>query len=600
MTVVHRVQQGALLVAIAILAFFSVSGPHAFDTGELVAAAFMLGGSHPPGQPLHAIIGFAATLIPLGPAAFRVSLVSISGAVAAAALAGSFARRIAERLSDSPLPPSISTALPFAAGFAVLIAPPVLRQANRPEVYTLALSLFGVACLSLFDWASSERGKSGSLLAAAFAGGLAASLHPPHGLAAIGVGAAFAVTARRDLFRRPRVLASAAGACLSGLSVLVYLPIRAAAGAPMWGNPTSLAGFFDYVTGAAYQHNLGTGAGTFGDQLMEVARYLPYAAGAVPFFGLYALARFSRGAVVGQRRIVAALLGAAVLAVTGAMVTPIDPVIPDMVAYAGPAVFLVITVGAAGVALLPRPRWALVGLVGIATSLFALEAAPEAVRADAPVLDALGQSLTSAPPPRSLVIVTDDFTASTWTMERAVAGARPDVALFVSGLASSSWHWRTLASHAAFDGTPASGPGRDPWQRFTRGAMQLAAPMVPIVIETDEWSGGQGMLAGPYLVGDGRLRRAVLTGSTSERLAEHIARLAAEGPAGDEGVVHAIYRTYEVRRARRLALRRETGAASLALSRALIDPSPVELAALVAAHGAINPALIAPVVRKPG
>ncbi|MBW2465283.1 MAG: hypothetical protein JRH11_26785, partial [Deltaproteobacteria bacterium] len=92
----------------------------------------------------------------------------------------------------------------------------------------------------------------------------------------------------------------------------------------------------------------------------------------------------------------------------------------------------------------------------------------------------------------------------------------------------------------------------------------------------------------------------VLAQSAGERLAEHIARLAAEGPAGDEGVAHAIYRTYEIRRARRLALRRETGAATLALSRALIDPSPVELAALEGAHGTIDPARIAPVVPRPG
>jgi tetratricopeptide (TPR) repeat protein len=59
--------------------------------------------------------------------------------------------------------------------------------------------------------------------------------------------------------------------------VLLFLPIRAAAGAPTWGNPTTITGFFDYVTGAAYHHNLGAGAGSFGDQLMDVARYLPLA-----------------------------------------------------------------------------------------------------------------------------------------------------------------------------------------------------------------------------------------------------------------------------------------------------------------------------------
>ena len=43
------------------------AGPHLYDAGELVAAAWTLGASHPPGQPLHALLAHVLTWLPLGP-----------------------------------------------------------------------------------------------------------------------------------------------------------------------------------------------------------------------------------------------------------------------------------------------------------------------------------------------------------------------------------------------------------------------------------------------------------------------------------------------------------------------------------------------------
>ncbi len=582
---------GGLTAVGALLCFHAASGPHAFDTGELVAAAFALGGSHPPGQPLHAILGFAATLLPLGPAAFRVTLVSVAGALLAAVVAGLFAVRLARTLATSEPSPRVLIVLSVVVPFAVLVSPPLLRQATRPEVYTLALALFGVAMLALVSSTRCE-----GVRPASFAAGLAACLHPPHALAALLAIGLFLFVVERHRPARQRALVWSAAFFLLGLLPLAYLPFRAFAGAEVWGDPTTLSGFWDYLSARAYRQNLGSAGGSFFAQVAAVLRYLPYAAGLVPLFGLLALSRRARDAEGRKRHLLVFALATTFSALAAALITPIDQGVPDMVAYAGPVTLLLIAVGAAGMALLPRTRYALLGLAGITLSLFALRDAPSAIDADAPTLDALGASLVTTPPPRSMVVLTQDFAASTWLMERATADARPDVAIFVSGLATSSWHWRTLASHPASDGTPVEAEGRDARERYTRGAMEAFAGEVPIVVEMDAQAGGAGTLAGPYLLGDPRVRVARLSASSGERLAPAIAALARDGPAGDHGVVHAIYREYQATRARRLALRREPALAARASRWALIHPDSVESALLQTVPPPREGAHMAPVV----
>ena len=54
-----------LVVPAAALAWVSATGFQLWDAGELSAAAWRLGGSHSPGQPLHALMGhlFARALM---------------------------------------------------------------------------------------------------------------------------------------------------------------------------------------------------------------------------------------------------------------------------------------------------------------------------------------------------------------------------------------------------------------------------------------------------------------------------------------------------------------------------------------------------------
>ena len=65
-----------LLLFVAGAAFLVPNAPGIFDAGELTAAAIELGGSHPPGQPLHALLAHSFTWLPFGTLAFRIALFS--------------------------------------------------------------------------------------------------------------------------------------------------------------------------------------------------------------------------------------------------------------------------------------------------------------------------------------------------------------------------------------------------------------------------------------------------------------------------------------------------------------------------------------------
>ena len=209
------------------LAFGGAAGPHPWDVGELVAAAARLGGSHAPGQPLHALLGYAIARLPLGTIVLRVAWLSSLGAAVAAYAIGRAVLALADRDDDATHTASMLTAL------GVALTPAVLRSAMRPEVYTLAL-----ACVALGAWALAERarGYAHGLRVTAILAGLAFALHPPHALA-LAVMALVACIAKRP--RVVEVLSSSMLGLVVMLALIAYLPIRASAGAPCWGDPTT-------------------------------------------------------------------------------------------------------------------------------------------------------------------------------------------------------------------------------------------------------------------------------------------------------------------------------------------------------------------------
>ena len=222
------------------------------DGGELAAAAVELGASHPPGQPLHALLGYAFGWLPLGSVLGRLALLS----VACVLLCALFAAQLTAELCDElDLPEGLPRrTAELAALLGVPLALPVLRQSLRVEVYTLALALFLGACLALVSWARSAR--PGRLWLAAFLSGLCMAVHPPHALAiALSAGCLGALSPRR-LLGSPRSVLGALGFGALGLCALVYLPARASAGAGSWGDARTLAGFIDYFTAPALKGNV--------------------------------------------------------------------------------------------------------------------------------------------------------------------------------------------------------------------------------------------------------------------------------------------------------------------------------------------------------
>lgn len=592
-----------LIGAGCLLAWHASAGPHLYDAGELVAAAFGLGGAHAPGQPLHALAGHAATLIPLGPLPYRLALLSVITSVAAAHMAGRLAGAVVERagLADRPA----ARWVPDAAALATLLSQPVMRQAGRVEVYGLAVLLALAALDAILRWGAGGPGAGRALRVAGLYAGLAGSVHPPTALATVAAGAAVLLVARRDVLRRPRALGFAATMCVLGLLTYAYLPVRARAGAAMWGEPTTWSGFVDYVTAAAYRQNLGGGERSLLEHGYHGLAYVAWASGLLPVLGLGLLWHARRHGTAEQRRAVAATLVAVPATCVAAMIIGIDEEIPDMVAYAAAPVALLIAAGAAGlVCASPAGRRATVAtaaLLALAANGPALPHLLEAVDQDVPALESLAGALVDTPPPRSLVVVRSDFVAAAWMMARETDGARPDVALLVSGLATSSWHWRSLARHPAFDGTPARAEGADLHWQYTHGAMRLAIGKVAIAIGPDAPVDGPGTVAGPYrlLPASGVVTDAVCERCTGERVARYIGDDSAAGPGGDRGGALAVLRDYEASRARRLLARGRTALGLTSIRRA-VRGIPEDERRLLDGVAATQRRATPPTVEEPG
>jgi tetratricopeptide (TPR) repeat protein len=230
------------------------------DSGELIAAAYTLGIPHPSGYPLWCLVSQPFLWLPIGDIAYRVNLGSAVTSALACALV-------------VPLLRSLGVSAIHTVGPALLLgfSATLWAQSVIAEVYPLTLLTLVLLGLSLSRWQANAH-RSGWMHVTAFLSGLCLSAHhtvvllyPLILITAIKIGG------RRLL--RPTVWL----AFLAGLSVYVYLPIRAAAQPAMnWGNPDTPARFWAHVTRGQYpsllssQHSLGQSLG----QLKATATYL--------------------------------------------------------------------------------------------------------------------------------------------------------------------------------------------------------------------------------------------------------------------------------------------------------------------------------------
>ncbi len=569
-------RNGLAVLSLAVFAAYALgadAGPHPFDAGELAAAAARLGGSHAPGQPLHALLGAAVRTLPLGSFVLRLSWLSAAGAALAVYATG----RAVEAWATSER--AHVRALAASAALTIALTPAVVRSAMRPEVYAPAL-----ACVAGAAWALAERARGGrsGLRIAAILAGLAFALHPPHAIAIAAMGAAHALAKRPSA----RELGSAIALGLAtALPLVAYLPIRGAAGAPCWGDPTSAAGLAAYLTGAAYRGNLGTGGG----DALEVARYVVAEGGGLTILAVLLAPR---------ERALWPAWASALLALGAALLQPLEERNPDNVAYDAPALALLAVAAAATIARRAEsaPRWAFTGALLPVPALLLSLAGGWLVSADAPVLETLAFEAASAPGPRALVVTRTDFVAGAMMQELEVDRLRPDLAHFVEGLATSSWHWRSLAGHAPFDGTPRRGRGADAHAAYVDGALAIARGQVEIDAESASTLEDRGAVRGAFLVrsvegsGDGVDER-----SMAERTMGAIASSLARGPAGDHDAHAQIVRFVVLSRAP-LLLARARGARARSELRWAAPGSDEALAAIASGPLASPPA---DVVRDP-
>ncbi|NOY94490.1 MAG: hypothetical protein GXP55_25210, partial [Deltaproteobacteria bacterium] len=289
---------------------------------------------------------------------------------------------------------------------------------------------------------------------------------------------------------------------------------------------------------------------------------------------------------------------------SAALLQPVEPLNPDNVAYFAPGVAALLAVSAATLGGLPLRRWRRPALSLILLSFLAVAPLRSDLwasgRADDPSLETLAGEFTDIPPPRALVVLRSDFAGAAFMRARAEDGARPDVALFIEGLATSSWHWRSLRGHPLFDGRALRGHGASSREAWVNGAVAHAMGQVAIVSQDDGPLHGRGAVAGPYLAIAARQPDATdarWTTSIGERLEAELGREAAAASPSDADVVAGVLREEALSRARRLLARRLPGPAGVAYRRAL-GFLPEELRASVDRLGA--PRMVPPpVVRDP-
>lgn len=221
------------------------------DSGETIAACATLGIQHPPGYPLHTLLGRTASLVPLGNPGFRLNLM--------AAFFGS----LTVALLFTVLGGGLSAA---AASLALAFSPLYWNQClgAKTGIYMFQAALMLVLAASLRNGL-----KGRTYLWACLAAGLGLANHWETQVFVLG---AFLLACFR-LVKGRAGLWTGLLCFAAGLSVWLYLPLRSALHPAMnWGAPSSWDQFWWVVTRRQYTAvEMGPGSGLIFDQAWHLA-----------------------------------------------------------------------------------------------------------------------------------------------------------------------------------------------------------------------------------------------------------------------------------------------------------------------------------------
>ncbi len=206
------------------------------DSSELTSACFLLGISHPPGQPLYMMMGKLSQLIPLGNHALRLNLLSGVFLILSFIVFIKIAKHLVKE-SDF----AFKTEILLAAGLLLFTSYSFMIQGVRTELYSLNLFL---VCTIIYLFLK------GFDLAGFFILGLSLSCHPLLTVALIPGLAVLCLISNKEKSYYFKGLFF----IILGMSAYFYLPVRASTlPAYDFGNPSDLTKLFWVMTGKLYK-----------------------------------------------------------------------------------------------------------------------------------------------------------------------------------------------------------------------------------------------------------------------------------------------------------------------------------------------------------
>lgn len=284
-------------LAVPLLAYLATMAPtitwahDGADGGDLITAAYTLGVPHPPGYPTYCLLGWLFAHLPLGDVAWRLNLMSVTGAVLT--VSGLYAAVLEWGLEGPRTDQGVLWA-GLGAAWGLAFVPLFWSQAIITEVYSVNAAFVAWTLFLAFRvWRTGR-----SRLALGVVWGLSLSMHPT-GLAMLPI-VAWALVCKRQGRSSLSVLVPWLAGIALGLSLFLYLPLRANRGAVTWGDPSTLAGWWWVVSGALYRgYAFALPGRAVPTRLVALAQYLASGYGptgaALSMVGVGTLARQQRG-----------------------------------------------------------------------------------------------------------------------------------------------------------------------------------------------------------------------------------------------------------------------------------------------------------------
>jgi 4-amino-4-deoxy-L-arabinose transferase-like glycosyltransferase len=203
------------------------------DNGEFQLVAAVLGVAHPPGYPLHTMLGWLMAQLPIGTIPWRVNLLSVILAAGTLTLVSASVRRLTGR-------PGAGLAAAMALGTSTTFwAQATVSNVRTPAAFFTALCLYALI--------RHREAKSSGRYLTLFAASLTLGLTHHLSLAFVALFlVAYLFFIDPSLLRQPRRWRAPALAVLLCLLPLIYLPLRAD-GALAPANLGTLSGFLQHA-----------------------------------------------------------------------------------------------------------------------------------------------------------------------------------------------------------------------------------------------------------------------------------------------------------------------------------------------------------------